>query len=144
MKQNLTKDLKFYVCNVCGNLIIKLNDSGLTPQCCGRDMEELAAGTTDGAMEKHVPIWEMEGCKVMVTVGSEPHPMTPEHYIQWIIIETNKGYYCKHLEPTDEPEACIKLCKNEMVKNVYEYCNLHKLWKAEAKGDNYECPLCGI
>lgn len=144
MKNFFAKQVNFFACNVCGNLIIKLNDSGLTPVCCGRDMEELTPGTSDGAFEKHVPIWEMEGCKVMVTVGSEPHPMTQDHYIQWIIIETNKGYYCKHLSPSDEPETCIKLCKNEVVKNVYEFCNLHKLWKAEVKGEDYDCPLCGI
>lgn len=145
MNTNFYADhLEFYACNVCGNLMIKLNDSGLTPQCCGRDMEKLTPNTVDADGEKHVPYWKMEGCKVMVTVGKEPHPMEEAHYIQWIVVETNKGYYAKHLSPTSEPAACFKMCKEETVTNVYAYCNIHKLWLSNSQEDQYECPLCGI
>lgn len=141
--KNLTKNIKFYKCNVCGNLVITLNDSGLTPICCGRDMEDLEPGTTDGEVEKHVPIWMMDGCKVIVSVGSDPHPMTPEHYIQWIVLRTNKGIYAKSLTPEDEAEACFKLCKNEVVESIYEYCNRHGLWIGSDKEvDDNERPLC--
>lgn len=128
---NFTKKVLFYLCSVCGNLIIKLNDSGLVPQCCGRDMILLEPGTTDASEEYHVPIWKMKGCKVMVEVGREYHPMTEMHYIQWIVVETNRGFYCKHLWPNMVPEACFRLCSEEYVTDVYAYCNLHKLWKAE-------------
>ena len=146
MNNNIyTKDIEFYACSVCGNLIIKLVDSGLNPQCCGRDMIKLEAGTVDASSEKHVPVWKMCGCKIIVTVGEEPHPMTKEHYIQWIIVKTNQGIHARKLTPEDTPEACFKLCKGEEVEAVYEYCNLHKLWKADAKeAKQDECNSCGM
>lgn len=139
-------ELTFYRCNVCGNLIVKLNDSGITPVCCARDMEILTPNTTDGAEEKHVPMWMMDGCKVIVTVSTEEHPMSEEHYIQLIALETNRGFSVKYLCPGDNPEACFKLCKGEVVKNIYEFCNIHKLWKADMTSEESENerPVCGI
>lgn len=136
------KELIFYACPVCGNLIVKLNDSGLNPQCCGRDMERLTSGTSDGASEFHTPKWKMDGCKVIVEVGEEYHPMTDLHYIQWIIIKTNQGFYCKCLLPDMPPAACFKLCNEEFVTEVYSYCNRHKLWMAEPADE--ECQACQI
>lgn len=121
---------KFYVCNVCGNLIIKLNDSGLTPVCCGRDMVELEAAVTDGDIEKHVPVYSYAGNTVTVKVGATPHPMTPEHYIRWIFVNTDKGNHVYYLEPGDEPEVTFELSPSEHLEEVFEYCNIHKLWKA--------------
>ena len=72
---------KFYICRHCGNIIMKLKDSGVPVVCCGEPMEELKAGTTDGALEKHVPVWELKDGVVSVVVGSVEHPMLPEHFI---------------------------------------------------------------
>lgn len=124
-------DMKFYRCDVCGNIIAKVWDSGVNPQCCGKDMTEIKANTTDGAVEKHVPVVEIKDNTVLVKVGSNEHPMTEEHYIQWIAIETNTGNQRKCLNPGDKPEACFALCDGDKVLTVYEYCNLHGLWKAD-------------
>ena len=94
-------------------------------------MTELKANTSDGATEKHVPIIKKDGNKVTVEVGSVPHPMLPEHYIQWIYIETKNGGQRKALEPGMEPKATFTLIDDEIVA-AYEYCNLHGLWKADA------------
>lgn len=137
--------LDFYLCEVCGNLIIKLNDSGLTPQCCGRDMVKLTPNLDDTAsIEKHVPDWIMDGCKLIVKVGSEEHPMTHDHYIQWIVVKTNLGIHAKSLKPEGVPSATFKLCKCEKIEAIYEYCNIHGLWKTSKEGPEYECPLYGI
>lgn len=133
------KELKFYVCTVCGNVIYKLVDSGLTPQCCGRDMVELIPGTVDASIEKHVPVWMMDGCKVIIRVGEDAHPMTKDHYIKWVLLKTTKGIYIKDLEPGEDPVVCFKICKGETVKCVYEYCNLHKLWKNNREEIQNEC-----
>lgn len=98
--------------------------------CCGEEMTELKANTTDGASEKHVPVISLNGDKVTVCVGSAPHPMEAEHYIQWIEIETDKGVQRKYLKPGEEPKAAFSL-SNEKLLAVYEYCNKHGLWKAE-------------
>ena len=84
-------EVKFYRCNECGNIVTKLNNSGVNVVCCGAEMQELQANVNDeAATEKHVPIIEQDGQTVTIKVGSVDHPMTKEHYIQWIYILTNQ------------------------------------------------------
>lgn len=122
--------MKFYKCNHCGNVITSLNSENIQVTCCGEVMNELIAGTTDAAKEKHVPYFAIENNTVYVTVGSVEHPMTEAHFIQFIAVETTAGVHIKKLTHTDEPKAVFKLSKNETFIAVYEYCNLHGLWKA--------------
>ena len=92
--------------------------------------EELTANTTDGAYEKHVPVFEQIGNQVNVTVGSVEHPMLDVHYIEWIALETKKGAQFKKLAPGEAPKASFLLTEDDELVAVYEYCNLHGLWKA--------------
>ena len=95
-------------------------------------MKELVPGTSDGALEKHVPVVKIEGNKVTVTVGSVEHPMLDAHYIEWIAIETEKGAQRKVLKPGDKPVLEFMLTDDDKFVAAYEYCNLHGLWKVEA------------
>lgn len=122
--------MKFYKCKHCGKVITILSNEGVPTICCGEEMFELIPGTTDAAVEKHVPVVSIEGNKINVVVGSVVHPMTPEHYIQWIVLETKAGYQVKELTPTCEPKASFVLAEGDEIVAVYEYCNLHNLWKA--------------
>ena len=99
--------------------------------CCGQKMTELTANTTDAAHEKHVPVVEQNGDTVKVAVGSVEHPMLEKHFIQWVCLETEKGSQIKYLKPDAKPEAVFTLNDDKLIA-VYEYCNLHGLWKAEA------------
>ena len=119
---------KYYICEHCGNIITKIKDTGVPVVCCGQKMTELIPGTTDGALEKHVPVYEVKDNKVYVTVGSVEHPMLQQHYIEWISIQTNKGMQRKVLSPGQVPKATFALCEDEKLEAVYEYCNLHGLW----------------
>ena len=121
---------KFYVCEHCGNIITKVQDSKVPVVCCGQPMKEMIPGTTDAAVEKHVPVYEVEGNVVNVKVGSVEHPMVAEHYIQWIVLQTNQGAQIKYLEPEHPPVAAFALAEGEKVEAVLEYCNLHGLWQA--------------
>ncbi len=122
--------MQFYKCNGCGNFITFLGEkSGCTPKCCGEVMTELTPNTSDGAIEKHVPIITMNGNKVNVTVGSVTHPMLENHYIEWIILETTEGFIKKDLKPDDTPSVTFTLNEDEEVISAYAYCNLHSLWK---------------
>lgn len=123
-------ELKFFRCNHCGNIIVKIKDSTVPVVCCGEQMQELIPGTTDAAVEKHIPVYEVNGSAVSVTVGSAAHPMLPEHFITWICLQTNKGFQLKYLNPGEEPKASFMLGDGEKVEAIYEYCNLHGLWKA--------------
>jgi superoxide reductase len=122
---------KFYICKHCGNFIRKVKDSGVSVVCCGENMKELIANTTDAATEKHVPDVTIEGDKVSVQVGSVLHPMLEEHHIEWIYVKTNQGAQMKCLEIGKDPVASFALAQGESVVEVYEYCNLHGLWKKE-------------
>ena len=123
------KEVKFYRCNHCGNIVEKIIDSKVPVVCCGEPMKELIPNTSDGAGEKHVPVVEINGNKVVVKVGEVDHPMIPAHYIQWIYVVTTKGIMRKDLTSDVAPKAEFVLDEDEKVVEVYEYCNLHGLWK---------------
>ena len=121
-------DAKFFRCKHCGNIAALINNGGGTLSCCGDEMTELVANTSDGAKEKHVPDIKKEDGKIKVTVGSVLHPSLPEHYIQWIALATEDKIQLTYLEPGQEPKAEFDETESG---TVYEYCNLHGLWKAE-------------
>ena len=123
-------ELKFLKCEHCGNIVEMIEDKGVPVVCCGQRMTELVAGTSDGAREKHVPVYEINGSTVFVKVGEVAHPMIPEHYIEWIVLQTKNGVQRRELKPGEKPEAIFALCEGDEVVAVYAYCNLHGLWKA--------------
>lgn len=123
-------EMKFYICERCGNIVAKVKDSGVPVMCCGQTMKEIVPGTTDASVEKHVPVYEVRDNKVYVTVGAAEHPMLPQHYIEWIAVQTRQGNQRKALQPGEAPKACFALCEGDEVLAVYAYCNLHSLWKA--------------
>lgn len=127
----MSKEQKFFICKHCGNLVGMIFASGAPMTCCGEKMTELVANTTDAATEKHVPVVTVEGNTVTAVIGSVEHPMLPEHYIQWIYLQTTKGGYRRALEPGQKPHAVFTLQDDEKAVAVYEYCNLHGLWKTE-------------
>lgn len=123
--------MKFYVCEHCGNIIEFAKNTGVPVMCCGQKMTELVPGTSDGAVEKHVPVVTIDGKNVSVEVGSAAHPMMEEHYIEWIVVETKKGSHKVKLSPADEPKAKFILTEDDEFVAAYAYCNLHGLWEAK-------------
>ncbi len=124
--------MKVYKCKRCPNMVAYLEKAVCNVRCCGEEMEELIPNTTDASNEKHVPVIEVSGRDVTVTVGSVAHPMLPEHSIRWIALETKQGMQRKELAPGAEPKAVFALAEGDEVVAAYEYCNLHGFWKAEA------------
>ena len=123
--------MKFLRCKKCGKIVAMVNDMNCCPtKCCSEAMEEIPVNTEDGAHEKHLPVYQIEGNIVSVKVGEVTHPMLEAHYIQWIALETNLGNQRKVLKPGQAPEAKFALLPGEEVVAVYEYCNLHGLYKA--------------
>ena len=122
--------MKFFYCKHCGNVIAYTVDSGVKVVCCGDEMQELIAGTVDASKEKHIPMVSREGNLVTVKVGSVAHPMTKEHHIAWIALETSMATSAVELDPLGQPEAKFALLEGDEVVAAYEYCNLHGLWKA--------------
>jgi len=120
--------MKIYKCNKCGNIVIGLKDN--TPSCCGEEMKLLVANETDGAVEKHVPVVTVSDNKVEVVCGEVPHPMEEKHYIEFLLIETTKGFQIHYLNPGEEAKTTFVL-ENEELVCAYAYCNLHGLWKSK-------------
>ena len=124
------KETRFYLCEHCGNLAGLINDTGVPMMCCGQKMTRLEAGVVEASREKHIPVVSAEGDTVKVSVGSVAHPMTEEHSIMWVYLQTDRGGQRKSLLPGEEPTVSFRL-ENEKPVAVYAYCNLHGLWKAE-------------
>ena len=123
--------MEFYRCNHCGNVIAYLVNSGVKVQCCGEPMQLLVPNTSDGASEKHVPVIEVNGNKVVVKVGEVAHPMAEDHYIEWIALETKAGNQRHILKPGDKPETVFAIEEGDDVVAAYANCNKHGLWLKE-------------
>ena len=121
---------KFYICRHCGNLVHMIHDAGVPMMCCGQKMDELLPNTVEASGEKHLPAVTVEDGAVHVNVGSINHPMIPEHYIEWIYVQTENGGHLKSLKPGDDPSASVCLGDDKLLA-VYAYCNLHGLWMTE-------------
>lgn len=122
-------EMKFLKCEHCGQIVAMVKETGVPIICCGEPMQEMVANTTDAAVEKHVPVVEVDGTKVNVCIGEAEHPMLPEHYIEWVSLQTKNGNQRKQLKPGDEPKVSFAIEEGDEVVAVYEHCNLHGLWK---------------
>ena len=121
---------KFYICEHCGNLVEMVHNAGVPMMCCGQKMKELVPGVVEASHEKHIPVVKMEGNIVNVAVGSVEHPMSAEHSILWVSLQSDKGVQRKYLEVGKAPVAQFSLVDEKPIA-VYAYCNLHGLWKSE-------------
>ncbi|MCR5312595.1 MAG: desulfoferrodoxin [Bacteroidaceae bacterium] len=124
----MSKVNEIFKCKECGLMVEVVLEGTCTPECCGKPMQQVKENTTDGAKEKHVPVVEKTADGYCVTVGSVEHPMTEEHYIQWIELVTEDGVLRKCLTPQDKPQAFFKT--DSKVLYAREYCNLHGLWRS--------------
>ena len=123
-------DNRFYICEKCGNIVGMIHNGGVPMMCCGQKMAKLEAGVVEASLEKHIPVVAVEGNTVRVNVGSVTHPMSEEHHIAWVYLQTNRGGQRKCLDVNGAPEVIFALADETPVA-VYAYCNLHGLWKAD-------------
>ena len=124
------KEVKYYRCPICGNVIEVVNGNVNMVKCCGQTPVLMEANTVDAAVEKHVPIYEIEGEEIIVRVGEAIHPMEDAHYITFITLVTNVRVIRVDLKPGDEPVVRLPYVSGSV---IYEYCNLHGLWKNEVE-----------
>ncbi len=124
----MTVQKQIYRCNVCGNIVEVLHAGKGELVCCGRPMELLQGKIADVRLEKHVPVVETTDRGIKVKVGSTPHPMEENHYIEWVEIITGGESYRKFLKPGDKPEAEFEIGPPKVAAR--EYCSIHGLWKS--------------
>lgn len=128
--KNENAEMKFYRCAICGQTVAIVKETDAPIVCCGENMEEMLPGSVDASLEKHVPVITVKDGTAEVSIGALPHPMTQEHYIEWICLLTDCGMQCTSLSPDGQPAARFRLRGGEKVKAVYAWCNLHGLWRA--------------
>lgn len=120
---------RFFICEHCGNIVGMIHDAGKSIRCCGEKMKQLVPDTTASA-EKHTPVVSVEENVVKVNVGSAAHPMTEEHSITWVYLQTDRGGQRKCLKQGSEPVVNFSLLDEKPIA-VYAYCNIHGMWKTE-------------
>jgi len=126
----MTKMLEIYKCGVCGNITMVTNASAGALVCCNRPMILQQEKTDDAGKEKHVPVIEKTAGGILVKLGSVPHPMEEEHYIQWIEVISGSDLFVKGLKPGQKPEAEFAVSGGKF--KVRAYCNLHGLWRSKS------------
>ena len=122
----MKEKVNYFKCPICGNIIEVVNGDIKRVKCCGKELELLVANTIDASLEKHVPIYEIDNNEIIVKVGEVIHPMEEKHYIMWISLVTDNKIIKVNLKPGDEPIIKLPYVKGSI---IYEYCNLHGLWK---------------
>lgn len=125
--------MKFFKCNKCGNIVELVENGGGQLVCCNQPMERLIAKEEDKGLEKHVPVATFNNNKLTVKVGSLEHPMEEKHYILFITIKYNEHIERKQLNYNDKPECSFEINEDFDELEIYEYCNLHGLWKSSFK-----------
>ncbi len=125
----MTKLNEIYKCDVCGNIVEIMHGAPGALVCCGEKMILMTENTVDAATEKHVPVIEMGSDSITVKVGSVAHPMTDEHYIEWIELIADDKVYRQNLKPGETPQATFPVIAQQVTAR--EYCNLHGHWSAE-------------
>ncbi len=121
--------MTFYKCETCGNIIVYANNSGVPVFCCGEKMKPIESSV--GSTEKHIPMITYNKNEVVVSVSTISHPMTEEHYIAWIALETSKGVTVKYVREQDIARARFEIEDGEEIVAAYAYCNLHGLWSTD-------------
>ncbi|MEM3411680.1 MAG: desulfoferrodoxin [archaeon] len=118
---------RLYRCKICGNIVLVMHAGAGTLVCCGQPMVLIVAKKEEEGKEKHLPIVSESKNNIHAVIGSSPHPMESNHYIEWIEVVTEKSRLIKHLSPGSKPEADFSV--NEKIIAVREYCNVHGLWE---------------
>ncbi len=119
----------FKFCQTCGNLVMEIEKSGVSEECCGEPMVQLVARSDESVFnEKHVPVCELDGKKLYVSIGNILHPSKPDHYIKWVCLVTDSGFQMKYFKPTEDPITFFRVNMTDKILRVYAFCNIHGLW----------------
>lgn len=123
------KELIIRKCMKCGAIVKVIEDCNCPCgiECCGEKMVDLKPNTTDAAVEKHVPTYEVDGDHIVVKVN---HVMEQDHYIEWISMVTDGKECTVTLTPGQVAECRFKYIPGS---KLYAYCNKHALWSADVK-----------
>lgn len=128
----MTKIKQVYKCEICGNIVEVLHSGPGELVCCGKSMTLLIEkNKEEGFEEKHLPKISQEGEDLKIQIGEVLHPMTKEHHIEWIEIQTNNKIIRKVFDPEETPLTLISCLNISNIQKIRAYCNLHGLWELD-------------
>ena len=133
MSAKINKHVELYECEACGNVMVKLVDGGVIPECCGNPMTKMEVKSGDAGKEKHTPNVLVNDNRVTVTIGEVAHPMEEDHFIGFAVLENGRGFDVKELKTNGYPVAQFLLNEDETVERVVAWCNQHGVWEAALK-----------
>ncbi len=126
----MNKSNRFFLCPLCGRVITVLNDSGSILSCCDTPMQELCANSGAGSFESHLPVVSFVEDGFEVRTGNIDHPMTEEHYIEWMCLVSEGSSRFFFLNPGDDP-VHLFASDGQRPFAAYSYCSIHGLWMTE-------------
>lgn len=141
--------LTSYVCEVCGHIEFNLAPE-FCPVCTApkekfrQDPAAIMPAEKEGK-EKHVPVIVATSacglipgeCRdVHVKIGSVPHPMLPEHWIQWIDLYLNENFIARYQLTAPTLQAAVGVHLKAGQSGTFRavgHCNIHGTWMAETE-----------
>ena len=124
------KNINFYKCLICGNIIEVIDGDINNITCCSKPMKKLIANSVDASFEKHVPSYEKVEDEIVVKVGEVEHPMEKDHYIMWIALVSENRITKVKLYPEQATTTRFPYIPKS---TIYAYCNKHGLWKKDVE-----------
>ena len=137
-----------FLCKICGH--IEFKEAPETCPVCGAPKSKFTLDshaimpTEKEGKEKHVPvIVATDSCGLIpdacrdahIKVGSIPHPMQDDHWIQWIDVYINKKFSARYMMFPQSLQATVGIHVKSDQKGTIEaieHCNKHGSWMAEA------------
>lgn len=122
------KNIKIARCEQCHQVVV-LNEKEEAPLCCGKQMTILKVQDNEALEDTHLPVINRKDGRLFAYTGAYDHPMEPDHYIEWMALQSEKDTRICYFHPGETPSVPLK--PGEGVIAVYSYCNQHGLWKTE-------------
>ncbi len=117
-----------YKCGTCDTIAEMVHGGNDSLVCCGQPMKKMEPQGGPEYQEKHLPVVQKIGDKITARIGSVPHPMIEEHYIEWVEVIIGDTVQRIYLHPGEEPVAEFVIQDNNAKMMVRAYCNIHGLW----------------
>ncbi|OGI11185.1 MAG: hypothetical protein A2Y40_04890 [Candidatus Margulisbacteria bacterium GWF2_35_9] len=141
--------MKVFVCQSCGH--IEFSSAPNNCPICWKPKEQFKQNDnifkesmekSKEAAVKHIPsvkvnkscglIPENTCTDIIIRIGEVLHPMTAEHYINFIDVYQDGKYIQRlFLTPNVEPAGCIHLKNAKGKITVVESCTIHGYWMTE-------------
>ena len=116
----------FYICPMCGNVVIKLVDSQAPLVCCGKQMRVLEPNVVAADSRKYLPdVMLLEDRRLRIDPCGSGHCTLEDGERMFVYVEFEGGG--TYLPITSRTEVVLPIGDHRPIA-VYKYCSKHGLW----------------